>query len=71
MLNVTMLTDYKLSGLSTHNVHGTHLSSFVARMVMSELAEFFGLSNQLELCSDYFPSQLCQPGGINKDPTVW
>jgi len=28
-------------------------------------------SNPLELFSDHFSSQLCQPGGINKGPTVW
>jgi hypothetical protein len=29
------------------------------------------LSNPSELCSDHFPSRFCQPGVLNKDPTVW
>jgi hypothetical protein len=37
---------------------------------MSELVKFFSLSIPLELCSDHFPSLLCRPEGINKDPTV-
>jgi hypothetical protein len=40
-------------------------------LVMSGLVKFLSLSNSLELCSDHFPSWLCRPGGINKDPTVW
>ncbi len=24
-----------------------------------------------ELCADYVSGQLCQPGCLNKDPTVW
>ncbi len=38
---------------------------------MSDLEKLSSLSNLLELCSDHFPGQLCQPGDINKDPTVW
>ncbi len=40
-------------------------------LVMSKLVEFSSLSNLLHLCSDHFPGQLCRPGGINKDPTIW
>jgi len=40
-------------------------------MVMFELVKFSSLSNPLELCLDYFTSQLYQHGDINKDPTVW
>jgi hypothetical protein len=28
-------------------------------------------SAKLELCSDLFSGQLCQPGVLNEDPTVW
>ena len=42
----------------------------VAALVMSEMVKFLTLSNPLELCSDNFFGQLCQPEGINKDPIV-
>ncbi len=38
---------------------------------MSDLVDFLSLSNPFEQCSDNFPGQLCQPGGIYKDPTAW
>ncbi len=38
---------------------------------MSELVKFSCLSNPMYLCSDHFPSQLCQTRGINKGHTVW
>ncbi len=40
-------------------------------MVMSKLVKFMSLSNLSELCSHHFPGWLNQPGGINKDPTIW
>jgi hypothetical protein len=40
-------------------------------LVMSDLVKFLSLSNPLKLCSDHFSGQLCQPGCINKDPTLW
>ncbi len=40
-------------------------------MLMFQLVKFLSLSNPLELCLDYFSSQLYQHGNINKDPTVW
>ncbi len=43
---------------------------YVILKVISELIKFLSLSNPLELCSDCFPSRLCQRGGISKDPTV-
>ncbi len=39
--------------------------------VVSELVEFLSLLNPLEIRSTHIPSCLCQPGGINKGPTVW
>ncbi len=38
--------------------------------VMSDMVKFLSLLNPLELCSGHFPSRLCQPGCISKDPTV-
>jgi hypothetical protein len=38
--------------------------------VMPDLVKFLSLSNPLELCSDNFSDQLCQPGGFNKDLPV-
>jgi len=42
----------------------------MCRKLISKLVKFSGWSNPLELHSDHFPSWLCQPGGINKDPIV-
>ncbi len=57
-----------LNGLSHHflELNYTHIFS-----VMPKLAKFLCLSNPLELCSDHFSHQLCWPGGINKDNTIW
>jgi hypothetical protein len=41
------------------------------RQVMSKFVKFLSLSNSSELSSDHFPCQLCWPGGITQDPTVW
>jgi hypothetical protein len=40
-------------------------------MVFSEFVKFLSLSNPLQLCSDHFSDRLCEPGGINMDPTLW
>jgi hypothetical protein len=39
-------------------------------MAMPELVKFLSLSKPLKLCSDHFPHWLCQPGDLNKDPTI-
>ncbi len=48
----------------------SRINNEVEMRVMSELVKFLSLSNPLQLCSGYFPSRLCQPGCISKDPTV-
>jgi hypothetical protein len=40
-------------------------------LVITKLVEFLSLSNPLELCSDHFLGWNSQPGGINKDPSIW
>jgi hypothetical protein len=42
----------------------------VDELVLPKFVKFSSLSNPIELCSDHFPSQLCQLGYINEDPTV-
>jgi len=39
--------------------------------VMSWLVELLSLSKLFEPGLDHFPSWLCRPGVISKDPTVW
>jgi hypothetical protein len=43
----------------------------IPRIDIVQNVKFSSLSNPLELCSDHFIGQRCQPGGINKDPTIW
>jgi hypothetical protein len=38
---------------------------------MLDLAELEVCRIDLEYCSDHFPRQLCRPGDLNNDPTVW
>jgi hypothetical protein len=45
----------------------TYLINF---FVLSELVES-SANRLLELCSNHFSSRICQPGVLNKDPTVW
>jgi len=39
--------------------------------VISELVKFGIYQMDLELGSVHFPSRLCWPWGLNKDPTIW
>jgi hypothetical protein len=50
---------------------GKVLLQNLQQKAMSEFAEFLSFSNPLKLRSDLFPSCLCRPGVINKDPTAW
>jgi hypothetical protein len=62
----TILTHFICQGLQIKCIYHHHNNK-----VMSEFVKFFSLSNPSELCSDHFHTWLCQPGGINKDPTSW